>query len=270
MNPQNNSRPRNGLRQLRYAMIFPTALLIASIMSSIMAYYHTRHDMETDLNEAMIALAGEKSSLWTRQDTVTALKQMHIATSKPAIYSASDLRFRNALLKDNSYYSLTLIDGNSSSGDTDGHKIASDSIILVPDADIDGVAIRLRGFADCSTAAVFASSNQTLPASLLALSLMSTWILLFRRKESETAVPAQPSLEHVRLTPMQRQLAQMLLEAPGRKLGKADLCLALWDGKDNAEESLYTLVRRTKQALKDTDIEIVCNRGESYELRIKP
>ena len=52
------------------------------------------------------------------------------------------------------------------------------------------------------------------------------------------------------------------------RVDKATLCSALWDNKSNAEESLYTLVRRTKTALAETDIEIICNRGESYELRV--
>ena len=68
---------------------------------------------------------------------------------------------------------------------------------------------------------------------------------------------------------MQRQLVQMLLDAPGRKVDKQTLCCALWGNKSNAEESLYTLVRRTKSALAEANAEIVCNRGESYELRIK-
>ncbi len=68
---------------------------------------------------------------------------------------------------------------------------------------------------------------------------------------------------------MQRQLTRMLLEAPDNKVDKAILCHALWGNKSNADESLYTLVKRTKDALADTNIEIVCNRGDSYELRIK-
>ena len=52
------------------------------------------------------------------------------------------------------------------------------------------------------------------------------------------------------------------------RVNKTTLCLALWGNKSNAEESLYTLVRRIKTALAEANIEIICNRGESYELRI--
>lgn len=99
-------------------------------------------------------------------------------------------------------------------------------------------------------------------------------MFVWSRKESETpeteliAVPATPSLDGVKLTPMQRRFAQMLLDAPDMKVDKRVLCETLWDNKSNAEESLYTLVRRTKNALAEANIEIVCNRGDSYELRV--
>lgn len=67
---------------------------------------------------------------------------------------------------------------------------------------------------------------------------------------------------------MQRQLTQMLLDTPDKKVDKTILCTALWGNKSNAEESLYTLVRRTKTVLADAKIEIIYNRGDSYQLKI--
>lgn len=129
--------------------------------------------------------------------------------------------------------------------------------------------------ADCSMASVFSASDQTLPGILLTLSFLSmAGMFVWKRRESEVveteliAVPATPSLAGVKLTPMQRRFAQMLLEAPDMKVDKRVLCETLWDNKSNAEESLYTLVRRTKNALAEVNMEIVCNRGDSYELRI--
>ncbi|MDE6523455.1 MAG: hypothetical protein K2L17_11600 [Muribaculaceae bacterium] len=60
----------------------------------------------------------------------------------------------------------------------------------------------------------------------------------------------------------------MILDAPDMKVDKRILCESLWGNKSNAEESLYTLVKRTKNALTQANLEIVCNRGESYELWI--
>ncbi|MCM1451512.1 MAG: helix-turn-helix domain-containing protein [Clostridium sp.] len=261
-----NSRP------MRYAMLAPLALLLASLITSCFSYSSARQSLANDLNEAMIALAHENSELWTRQDTIAALRQMREATHKPAIYQASDVDFRNASLREEAYFTLALVDRNNAAPKIHGSKIASDSIMLVPEKAADGVAIQVQGFADCSMASVFAASDQTAPGILFTLSLLSMGAMLALRKkadqESAAPAPASPTLNQLKLTPMQRRFTQMLLEAPGMKVDKARLCAELWDNKSNAEESLYTLVRRTKAALADTNIKIACNRGESYSLSI--
>lgn len=223
----------------------------------------------------MFALADENSELWTRPDTVAAIRQMYETTHKPLIYQASDVNFRIASLKDDAYFTLALVEKKNSFHKIGGNKIASDSIMLMPRHSADGIAIQVQGFADCSMASVFSASDQTLPGILLTLSFLSmAGIFVWKRRESEVveteliAVPATPSLAVVKLTPMQRRFAQMLLEAPDMKVDKRVLCETLWDNKSNAEESLYTLVRRTKNALAEVNMEIVCNRGDSYELRI--
>ncbi len=152
---------------------------------------------------------------------------------------------------------------------------ASDSIMLMPEHAAEGLAIQVQGFADCSMASILYASDQTLPGILFVLSILSmASMLIWKRKETETpdaefiAISASPSLDGIKLTPMQRQLTRMLLEAPGMKVDKRSLCESLWGNKNNAEESLYTLVKRTKNALSKANMEIVCNRGDSYELRI--
>ncbi|WP_297071451.1 hypothetical protein [uncultured Duncaniella sp.] len=275
---------KNG-KMLRYGMLVPLALMIASVVSSCLSYSNAKTSIANDLNDAMIALVHENSELWTRQDTITALRKMHEATRKPLIYQASDLNFRNSVLKDQAYFTLALVDEKRTAPKLQGNKIASDSIMLVPERAVDGVAIQVQGFADCSMVSVFAASDQTLPSVLFALSILSmAGMFLLPRKViglpialQETELPEMAgiplhSTEHIldgiKLTPMQRRFARMLLEAPDMRVDKATLCSALWDNKSNAEESLYTLVRRTKTALAETDIEIICNRGESYELRV--
>ena len=275
---------KNG-KMLRYGMLVPLALMIASVVSSCLSYSNAKTSIANDLNDAMIALVHENSELWTRQDTITALRKKHEATRKPLIYQASDLNFRNSVLKDQAYFTLALVDEKRTAPKLQGNKIASDSIMLVPERAVDGVAIQVQGFADCSMVSVFAASDQTLPSVLFALSILSmAGMFLLPRKViglpialQETELPEMAgiplhSTEHIldgiKLTPMQRRFARMLLEAPDMRVDKATLCSALWDNKSNAEESLYTLVRRTKTALAETDIEIICNRGESYELRV--
>lgn len=271
---QANSTANNGLA-LRYGMFIPLAFMIASIVSCCFSYSNAKQNITDDLNDAMFALANENSELWTRPDTVAAIRQMYEATHKPLIYEASDVNFRNTSLKDEAYFTLALIDKKNIAPKIRENKIASDSIMLVPECATDGLAIKVQGFADCSMASVFSASDQTLPGILFSLSILSlTGIFAWRKRTSVmsqagvVAVPAMPTLDGIKLTPMQRQFAQMLLDAPDMKVDKRTLCESLWDNKSNAEESLYTLVRRTKTALSKANMEIICNRGDSYELRI--
>jgi len=266
----------NNVSSLRYGIFIPLALMIASMVSCCFSYSNAKQTIADDLNEAILALANENSELWTRQDTIAALRQMYETTHKPLIYQASDVNFRNATLKDKAYFTLALVDRKNAAPKIQGNKIASDSIMLMPERAANGLAVQVQGFADCSMASVFAASDQTLPGILFTISVISmTRMLVCRRKErcqlaaeSLLLTPAVPTLDGIKLTPMQRQLTQMLLDAPERKVDKATLCVALWGNKSNAEESLYTLIRRTKTALADANIEIICNRGDSYQLRV--
>ncbi|MGN0350199.1 MAG: hypothetical protein ACI4ES_01000 [Roseburia sp.] len=260
---------------LRYAMLVPLALMIASIISSCLSYSQARQNIADELNSAMIALANENSELWTRPDTIAAIRQMHEVTHKPLIYQASDFNFRNTSLKDATYFTLALVDKHNTAPKIQGDKIASDSILLVPEHATDGLAVQIQGFADCSLASVFVASDQTIPGILFTLSIFSmTVTYIWKRRENEfcktelVTLHTTPSLDGIRLTPMQRQFVQMLLDAQDMRVDKRTLCETLWGNKSNAEESLYTLVRRTKTALAAANMEIICNRGNSYELRI--
>ena len=272
---QDNTTVTNGVSGLRYGRFIPLALMIASVISCCFSYSAARQNISDDLNDAMFAFANENSELWTRPDTVAAIRQMYETTHKPLIYQASDVNFKNTSLKDEAYFTLALVDKKNTAPKIRGNKIASDSIMLVPERTADGLAIQVQGFADCSMASIFIASDQTLPGILFSLSILSmgSMFILKRRNQNLPASalispPVSPSLDGIRLTPMQRQFAQMLLDAPDMKVDKRILCETLWGNKSNAEESLYTLVRRTKNALAEANMEIICNRGDSYELRV--
>lgn len=261
---------------LRYGMLIPLSFLIASVISCVFSYSNARQAIANDLHDAIFALADENKELWTRPDTIAAIRQMYATTHKPLIFDASDVNFRNSVLKDKAYFTLSLVDQKNHSPNIRENKIASDSIMLIPERAAEGVAIQVQGFADCSMASVFLASDQTLPGLLFSFSILSMMGLhLWQRKNNESTEMKAASIsvrihpfEGIRLTPMQRHLAQMLLEAPDMRVDKRTLCETLWGNKSNAEESLYTLVKRTKTALAKHNIEIICNRGDSYELRI--
>ena len=256
---------------LRYGILVPLAFMIASVITCCFSYSDAKRNIANDLNDAIYALANENCELWTRPETIAAIRHMDETTHKPMIFQASDINFRNPLLKDEAYFTLALVGNTNASHKISEAGITSDSIILVPERTSDRTAIRIQGYANCSMASVFYASDQTVPGTLFALSILSmATLLIWKRKETDIPETeyTTPSLDGIRLTPMQRQLVQMLLDAPDMRVDKSCLCESLWGNKSNAEESLYTLVKRTKIALAQANMEIVCNRGESYELRI--
>lgn len=248
----------------------PVTLLAAALFMSCFSYYEAKCDISDDLNVAMITLAREKAGMLTRQDTACAVRRLSAATGTPVMCKASTLSTQYEALKDNTFYSLEIVDGEFSSTVVAHTAFVSDSIILMPAPHTDGVTMRMRGYADCSASVIFAASDQSVPGFLFILSMVSVCsILALRKKNAAEPMKDRISIDGLRLTPMQRRLMQMLIEAPDMRVGKYDICAALWGEKDNAEESLYTLVRRTKAAISEAGLEIICNRGESYALDIK-
>ena len=74
----------------------------------------------------------------------------------------------------------------------------------------------------------------------------------------------------VRLTPMQQQLMEMLWQSPSHQLSKTEICNALWPKKEDANETLYTLIRRLKPIIEEhSDLKIESDRGKSYGLTIR-
>ena len=74
----------------------------------------------------------------------------------------------------------------------------------------------------------------------------------------------------VKLTPMQLQLMEMFFRSPNHSLTKTEICDTLWPKKDDASETLYTLIRRLKPIIEaHSDLKIEADRGKAYELKIK-
>jgi DNA-binding response OmpR family regulator len=69
---------------------------------------------------------------------------------------------------------------------------------------------------------------------------------------------------------MQQQLMEMLWQSPTRQLSKTEICDALWPKKEDASETLYTLIRRLKPIIEQhSDLKIKVDRGKSYGLTIR-
>lgn len=71
----------------------------------------------------------------------------------------------------------------------------------------------------------------------------------------------------VKFTPMQHQLMTLFFLAPDHRLTKEQICDALWPKKDDASETLYTLIRRLKTVLEaQSHLHILSDRSKAYQL----
>ena len=76
--------------------------------------------------------------------------------------------------------------------------------------------------------------------------------------------------KQVKLTPMQQQLMEMFFHSESHQLTKTEICDALWPKKDDANDTLYTLIRRLKPIIEEhSDLKIESDRGRAYKLEVK-
>mgnify|MGYP002622567548 CR=1 FL=1 len=142
---------------------------------------------------------------------------------------------------------------------------------------------RLRCEAKCSAVTVFSLSDQR-PASVL-WTMALLWGLycfwLYRRQATLVAFGGLAYSEResrfynamgqqVKLTPMQQQLMEMFFRSESHQLTKTEICNALWPKKDDANDTLYTLIRRLKPIIEaHSDLKIESDRGRAYKLKAK-
>jgi DNA-binding response OmpR family regulator len=76
--------------------------------------------------------------------------------------------------------------------------------------------------------------------------------------------------QQVKLTPMQQQLMEMFFRSESHQLSKTEICDALWPKKDDANDTLYTLIRRLKPIIEEhSDLKIESDRGRAYKLEVR-
>ncbi len=151
----------------------------------------------------------------------------------------------------------------------------------------------MRAYPNCTKAAIFDISEQTLPGLLFIISLlwgMFSMVYLHQKERAELFVDsnsqtitfgnlsfsASSSLfynetqEKINFTPMQLSFMKMLITSEYKRVSVDEICNTLWPGKDNARESLYTLVRRLKPVVeKNSNIRIVSDKSGYYTLTIE-
>ena len=152
------------------------------------------------------------------------------------------------------------------------------------------VDTRQKGFkcvAKCSTATIFAMSDQRPSSILWMLTLLWAGFCFYRHRHQMPLLAGMTPYgglnyaesegrfydaegRQVKLTPMQQQLMEMFFRSSSHSLTKTEICDALWPKKPDASETLYTLIRRLKPIIEaHSDLRIEVDRGKAYELKLK-
>ena len=218
----------------RYAVVVLFALIIASSMVSLTSYKATEELVTADMNQALAKALDEQQSDVISADTIQVF---------------------------NSHLQIEGLRGNA---------------VLAVDTK--------KGFCprpQVSTATILSLSDQRPAMVLWSMALLWGLFCINRYRRSMTLglyggltlqegnfVDAKGCI--VKLTPMQQQLMEMLWQSPTHQLSKAEICNALWPKKPDANETLYTLIRRLKPIIEEhSDLKIESDRGKSYGLKIK-
>ena len=225
----------------KYAVVVLLMLIAASGLTSFSSYSATERLVEDDMSQALALALDEQQSDVISADTIRVF---------------------------NSHLQLERLRGHA---------------MLAVDT-------RQKGFrceAKCSMATIFAMSEQRPALALWMLAMLWAGFCFYRRRQvillladrhqfgglsySETEARFfDAEGQHVKLTPMQQQLMEMFFRSPNHALSKTEICDALWPKKEDANETLYTLIRRLKPIIEQhSDLKIEADRGKAYELTIR-
>ena len=218
----------------RYAVVVLFVLITASSMVSLTSYRATEQLVTDDMNQALAKALAEQQSDVISADTIQVF---------------------------NSHLQIEGLRGNA---------------ILAVDT-----KKGFRPHPQVSTATILSLSDQR--PSMILWSMVLLWglfCLYQHRRLSALGLYGGLALQdgrfinakgcEVKLTPMQQQLMEMLWQSPTHQLSKAEICNALWPKKPDANETLYTLIRRLKPIIEEhSDLRIESDRGKAYGLKIK-
>lgn len=235
----------NDMKQ-RYTVIVLFALILMSSLTSVDSYRSTSRMVSEDMDRAL---------------TLTMLEQQ------------SDVISPDTIRKFNSHLQIAELRGKATLA-------------------VDVRARQFRAYAHCSEATIFSLSDQR-PAALLWV-LTGFWAMFvwYRRRQRIAvehlllSVPSGCSYgglvyaeeegrfygangDAVSLTPMQYQLMEMFFHSPNHTLTKTEICNALWPKKPDANDTLYTLIRRLKPVVEQhSNLKIESDRSKAYRLVI--
>lgn len=242
------------------------SLMIPSLVISYGNYVTAKEYIIEDVNQALAQTILQKASAEITPDTIKIFKS----------------KLKIDRLKETSYLSMCTAEPSKVTfcSDTMSYKFGEERL-------------HIRAYPNCSKAAVFGMSEQTTPGIMLIISLM--WgmfsIIYFHKRNGIEIVPESDTDkivvgnmkfssiqsmffnekdEAIDFTPMQHAFMKLLITSEHKRMNIDEICGKLWPGKQNAKESLYTLVKRLKPVVENnSNIQIVSNKGGYYCLTIK-
>ena len=263
-------------------------LMLTSLLAGRHNYCKARNEITADLNQALAQTLKERKDYIITQDTIRVYKQLRKTSGGQVLIAVSDERFcrylKDKRLQQAAFITFDVVDSDFQNNSLGDQAICSDTLI-VKDKHA-GETLALKGYARLSVASILGMSDQRIPAACMIsafLWAMLSWLYLRKKQEGSEAVTGFGGLVYsevdqrfytaahtpIRFTPMQQQLMLLFWNAPSHSLTKEDICAALWPKKEDANDKLYTLIRRLKPIVEEhTNLKIVADRGRNYSLEI--
>ena len=292
------------------SVLFTACMLVLSFSFGFHNYSEAQKAIVSDLNQALQQTIMQNSELWMNQDTLKTYSRLSAVFGNPVSIESYNKDFAEALkleqLKDKSGIIVHVknkkaidkpVTDATSGKDQTKNYLASDTIIWLsanlnlPESSQEDLGISFQGYVNYSASDVLALTDKKAPLLLLLLALMAgclSWFLM-RRKQAETPVQKENLIafgnltfscdkacfykedqEKLRLTPQQYKVMEMFYLTSSHILARTDICEALWPGKENADETLNTLIRRLRPLIEEnSNLKITTDRGRAYQLEIK-
>lgn len=263
-------------------------LMLTSLLAGRHNYCKARNEITADLNQALAQTLKERKDYIITQDTIRVYKQLRKTSGGQVLIAVSDEWFcrylKDKRLQQAAFITFDVVDSDFQDNSLDEQAVCSDTLI-VKDKHA-GETLALKGYARLSVASILSMSDQRIPAACMIsafLWAMLSWLYLRKKQEGSEAVTGFGGLVYsevdqrfytaahtpIRFTPMQQQLMLLFWNAPSHSLTKEDICAALWAKKEDANDTLYTLIRRLKPIVEEhTNLKIVADRGRNYSLEI--
>lgn len=263
-------------------------LMLSSLLAGRQGYFGAKEAIAADLNQALLRMVEERQGDIVAQDSIRAYKHLRQAADGEVWLAIADRKLcrnlKNRKLKDKTYLSFHIVDEAYSDKSLETGFISSDTLIVNNRAT--GTMLAVKSYARLSAIGIFRMSDQRW-SSLLAFAAL-LWAIgsmcWMRKRKTLGEVDSYGGLSYspadecfydachasVCFTPMQHQLMRMLWLAPSHSMSKEAICAVLWPKKADANDTLYTLVKRLKPILETcSDLQIVAHRGRNYSLEIK-